>query len=155
MAGETPNYRALKNKYYWLAFLFSYVFPFVYFFIKLGITRQSTEIVMPVVLVAVFAVVKLASDIPVWVEGWQPSVKKGLVRAIPKFALFIVLITLGLTLKYVLEKQMEVAFASYFETIFVLFGGMCVGAVFDAYHRMYRELYQISLGYVLGVVNKR
>lgn len=150
----TPNYVRLRNGYYWLAFLTSYIFPFVYFLIKLGITQQSTKVVMPGVVILILAVTKIGVDIPKWVSTWQPSFLKGLVQALPKILLFIVLITLGLVLKYVLERQIEVAFASYFETVLVLFGGMSIGSIFEAFHLKYKELYLISKGYVLGVVNK-
>lgn len=140
--------------YYWLSFTLSYIFPLVYFFIKLGVTQQSTKLVMPVVVLSIIATFKLASDIPKWVSTWQPSFKKGIVKSVPKILLFIILITLGLTLKYILEKQIEVAFTSYFETVFVLFGGMTVGSIFEAFHLKYKELYLIEKGYVLGVVNK-
>ena len=148
------NYKKLKNYYYWLAFLTGYIFPFMYFFIKLGVTKQTTKIVIPTLIVGVLAILKLASDIPRWVSTWEPSFKKGLVKAIPKILLFIMLITLGLTLKYILKRQIDLAFTAYFETVFVLFGSMSVGSVFEAFHLKYKELYLISKGYVLGVVNK-
>ncbi len=148
------NYLLYRNMYYLLFFLISYVFPFTYFFIKLGITKQSTTIVLPVVIIGVLGVMKLAGDIPDWISTWQPSFKKGLVKAIPKLLLFITLITLGLTLRHILIHKIEVAFTSYFETVLVLFGGMAIGSIFEAYHLKYKELYLISKGYVLGVVNK-
>ena len=151
---EQTLYRHRKNLFYWISFGCSYVFPFVYFFIKSGITQSTTKIVMPILVVMIFAVLKLSADLPKWVATWEPSVKKGLVKAIPTFLLFIVLITFGLALKYIVERQIELAFGTYFETILVLFGGMCVGAIFEAYHLMYKELYLISRGYVLGVVNR-
>lgn len=144
----------LKNRYYWLSFLISYVFPFIYFFTKLGITKQSTKLVMPVVIIGIIAILKLASDIPKWVSTWEPSFKKGIVKSIPKFLIFIVLITLGLTLKYIMQRSIDIALTSYFETVLVLFGSMCLGSIFEAYHLKYKELYLISKGYVLGVVNK-
>lgn len=140
--------------YYWIELLFSYGFPFVYFFIKLGITKQATKLVMPVVLIGLLAVIRLAADLPRWVATWQPSFKKGLVKAAPKLLLFIMLITLGLTLKYILARQINLAFLTYFETVFVLFGGMAVGSIFGAYHLKYKELDMIAKGYVLGVVNR-
>lgn len=151
---KKKTYLGKRALYYWLSFITSYVFPFVYFFIKLGITRQATTLVIPVVLIAIIAVLKLASDIPKWVSTWQPSFKKGLFKALPKLLLFATLITLGLTLKHIIEKQVELAFMTYFETVLVLFGGMAVGSIFGAYHLKYKELDLISKGYVLGVVNR-
>lgn len=151
---EQENLRRKKNLFYWTAFGCSYIFPFVYFAIRFGFTKQVTQIILPVVIVAVFAVVKLARDLPKWVSTWEPSIKKGLVKAIPVFLLFIFLITFGLILKYIIEKQIDANFVIYFETVFVFFGSMCVGAIFEAYHLMYKELYLISRGYVLGVVNR-
>ena len=153
---NNPEQKILRRRkilFYWIAFAFSYIFPFVYFLIKLGITRSTTKIVLPVLIVGVFAVLKLASDLPKWVSTWEPSIWKGLVKATPKFLLFIVLITLGLALKYIIERQVQLAFATYFETVIVLFGGMSVGSIFEAYHLYYKEQYLISKGYVLGVVN--
>jgi hypothetical protein len=152
----TPNYQKLKNRYYWLGFLTGYVLPFVYFAIKLGFTEQSVsnKIVMPVLVVGTLGIIKLASDMPRWVSTWEPSFMKGLAKATPKILLFIVLITLGLTLKYVIENSIDVAFTAYFETVIVLFGSMSVASIFEAFHLKYKELYLISKGYVLGVVNK-
>jgi hypothetical protein len=152
----TPNYAKLKNTYYWIGFLIGYVLPFAYFAIKLGFTEASvsSRLVMPTIIVGTIGIIKLASDIPQWVSAWEPSLFKGLVKASPKILLFIVLITLGLTLKYVIENAIDVAFTAYFETVIVLFGSMAVASVFDAFHLKYKELYLISKGYVLGVVNK-
>ena len=41
----------------------------------------------------------------------------------------------------------------YFETVLVLFGGIAVGSVIEAFHLKYKELDLIAKGY-LGVVNK-
>jgi hypothetical protein len=152
----TPNYAKLKNTYYWIGFLIGYVLPFAYFAIKLGFTEASvsSRLVMPTIIVGTIGIIKLASDIPQWVSAWEPSLFKGLVKASPKILLFIVLITLGLTLKYVIENAIDVAFTAYFETVIVLFGSMAVASVFDAFHLKYKELYLLSKGYVLGVVNK-
>jgi hypothetical protein len=153
---DKPNYAALKNKYYWIGFVTGYVVPFVYFAIKLGFTTTSvsSKIVMPLLITGIFGVIKLSADIPKWVSTWEPSFKKGIVKAIPKFLLFIVLITLGLTLKYVIENAIDVGFTAYFETVLVLFGSMCVASVFEAFHLKYKELYLLDKGYVLGVVNR-
>lgn len=150
------DYRKLKNMYYWIAFAIGYAFPFTYFAIKLGFTQDSvsSKIVMPVLIVGILGVLKLSSDLPRWVSTWEPSFYKGLMKAVPKLILFIVLITLGLSLKYVIEQSIEVKFAAYFETVLVLFGSMTVASIFEAFHLKYKELYLISKGYVLGVVNK-
>lgn len=148
------TYMKERVLYYWLGFSCSYLFPFLYFFIKLGITRQATRIVMPTILIGIFALLKLSSDIPRWVSSWRPSFLKGIVKAIPTFLLFIVLVTLGLTLRTAIQTQMQIAFFTYFETVLVLFGGACVGKVFNALHLKYLELDLIAKGYVLGVVNK-
>jgi hypothetical protein len=150
------NYKTLKNKYYWIAFVIGYVFPFMYFAIKLGFTQDSisSKIVMPVLIVGILGVLKLSSDLPRWVSTWEPSFLKGLMKAIPKLLLFVVLITLGLSLKYIIERSIDVKFAAYFETVIVLFGSMAIASIFEAFHLKYKELYLISKGYVLGVVNK-
>ena len=148
------EYRRKKNIYYLAAFAINYLFPLIYFIIKLGITQQATKIVMPVVLMLVLIVFKIGGDIPRWVATWEPSFKKGLIIAIPKILLFIVLISLGVAIQYILERHIETAFSTYYETVLVLFGSMSVGSIFDALHLKYKELYLISKGYVLGVVNR-
>jgi len=150
------NYNQKKNMYYWIAFIIGYVVPFAYFAFKLGFTEESisNKIIMPVLVVGTLGVIKLASDMPRWVSTWEPSLMKGFAKATPKILLFVVLITMGLTLKYVIENSIDVAFTAYFETVIVLFGSMSVASVFEAYHLKYKELYLISKGYVLGVVNK-
>lgn len=147
------NY-AKRVLFYWLAFGVSYVFPFLYFLIKLGITQQKTTIVIPVIIIGFMGIIRLSSDIPRWVGTWRPSFGKGLIKAIPKILLFIILITLGLTLKIIIEREIELKFAMYFETVLVLFGGIAVGSVIEAFHLKYKELDLIAKGYVLGVVNK-
>jgi hypothetical protein len=149
-----PAYKKERYLYYWLGFSISYILPFLYFVIKLGFTQQVTQLVMPTIVVAVIGVIKLSSDIPKWISSWEPSIWKGLIKSIPKFVLFIALVTLGLTLKYIIDRAIDLAFATYFETVIVLFGGACVGSVFEALHLKYKELYLIGKGYVLGVVNK-
>jgi cation transport ATPase len=144
----------LRLLYYWIAFTLSYIFPFVYFLVKLGITKTSTTVVLPTLFLGIIAIVKLAIDIPKWVETWRPSFKKGLIKALPKLCLFIILITLGLTLRYMINNAIQIAFSVYFETVLVLFGGMAVGSIFEAYHLKYKELDLINKGYVLGVVRK-
>ena len=151
---NTTNYYMLRLLYYWIAFTLSYIFPFVYFLVKLGITKTSTTVVLPTLFLGIIAVVKLAIDIPKWVETWKPSFKKGLIKALPKLCLFIILITLGLTLRYMINNAIQIAFSVYFETVLVLFGGMAVGSIFEAYHLKYKELDLIDKGYVLGVVRK-
>ena len=140
--------------FYWLSFIVSYVFPFLYFLIKLGITQQKTTIVIPVIIIGFMGIIRLSSDIPRWVGSWKPSFGKGLIKAIPKIRLFIILITLGLTLKTIITREIEIKFAMYFETVLVLFGGIAVGSVIEAFHLKYKELDLIAKGYVLGVVNK-
>jgi hypothetical protein len=140
--------------YYWLAFGISYIIPLAYFAAKFGITQDKKSLGLPVLMVFIIALFKLATDLPRLVSTWEPSFKKGLVKGVPKFIAFIALITFGLVFKIVLEQQIDVAFLSYFETVFVFFGSLSVGAIFDAFHLKYTELYLISKGYVLGVVNK-
>jgi hypothetical protein len=153
---NSTEYKKKKNMYYWIAFAIGYVLPFTYFAIKLGFTTDSvsSKIVMPVLIVGTLGALKLSGDIPRWVSTWEPSFKKGLMKAIPKLTLFTLLISLGLSLKYVIENAIDVAFTSYFETVIVLFGSMSVASIFEAFHLKYKELYLISKGYVLGVVNK-
>ena len=147
-------YKKQKNLYYIIAYIIGYVLPFAYFAIKMGVTKEVTTIVVPTVMVGFVGIIKLGVDIPSWVATWEPSLKKGMVKAVPKVLLFILLITLGLTLRYMLMRSIDLAFFTYFETVMVLFGGLALGSVFEAYHLKYKELYLISKGYVLGVVNK-
>lgn len=148
------NYYLKRIMYYWIAFALSYVFPFVYFLVKLGLTKKATTVVLPTLFLGIVLIAKLAVDIPKWVDTWKPSFKKGLVKALPKLCVFIILITLGLTLRYMIINAVQIAFHIYFETVLVLFGGMAVGSIFEAYHLKYKELDLISKGYVLGVVRK-
>lgn len=140
--------------FFWLSYSIGYLSPLIYFLVKLGITKKATSIVMPVVLLALLAIIKLSSAIPKWVHTWKPSFVKGLVKAIPVYLLFICLTTIGLTLKVMLEQQIVATFNLYFEVVFVVFGSLCVAGVFDALHLKYKELDMIEKGYVLGVVNK-
>ena len=140
--------------YWWLSFLVGYVFPFAYFFIKLGITKTATTIVLPVIILGVFAVLKLCTAIPAWISTWRPSIGKGLLKALPIYLLFICLVTFGLVFKYMLEHQVDVAFSSYFEVVFVVFGGLSLGSTIGAVHQKYKEEDLIKKGYVLGVVNR-
>lgn len=140
--------------FYWLSVAIGYIFPFVYFFITAGMTRQATKLVMPTLIAGIFLVVRLTKDIPEWTKTWQPSITKGLLLALPKIILFIVLISIGVVLKWAIEHQFNVAFATYFETIIVLFGGQALGGIIGAFHLKYKQLDLIEKGYVLGVVNK-
>lgn len=139
--------------YWWLSFIVGYLFPFTYFFVKLGITKTATSIVMPVVILGIFAILKLCSAIPMWIATWRPSVMKGLIKAIPICLLFICLVTFGLVFKYMLEHQIEVAFTSYFEVVFVIFGSLSLSSILGAFHQKYKEIDLLKKGYVLGVVN--
>jgi len=146
-----------KKRYlfFWLSFLIGYVFPFVYFLCKLGMTKKSTSVVIPVLFLAIVGVIKLCLAIPGWVATWKPSVTKGIIKSIPIYLITILLITIGLVLKVVLEKQIKVGFQNYFEFILVFFGSLCIASVFSALHEKYRELDLIDKGYVLGTVNKQ
>lgn len=150
------QYKKLKNKYYIISYAIGYVFPILYFLIKYGVfrTEQKTHFVIPLLIAFLFGIIRLTMDISEWVKTWEPSFKKGLFKAIPKLLIFIFLVTFGVALKYVVEQRIQMAFYSYFETVFVLFGGQAVGAIFGAFHLKYKELYLMSKGYVLGVVNK-
>lgn len=150
----THNYALKRYLYFWAAWGVSYVFPFTYFFVKLGFTKSSTSIVLPTLFIGILGIIKLASSIPKWVSTWKPSYMKGLVQAIPKVLLFFVLITLGLTLQVILERQIYLGFTAYYETVIVLFGGVAAGSLIEAVHLKYQELDMIDKGYVLGVVNK-
>lgn len=140
--------------YWWLSFTIGYIFPFVYFFVKLGITKTATTVVMPVIIIGIAAILKLCTAIPEWVASWQPSIAKGILKTIPMHLLFICLITFGLVFKYMLERQIELAFGAYFEVVLVLFGSLSVSGVIGAFHLKYKELDLIEKGYVLGVVNR-
>lgn len=154
------NTEPIKNLYlkrvltYWLSFAVGYVFPFVYFFITAGIKQQASKWVIPTLIAGIILVVKLATDIPKWTESWRPTFWKGLLLGLPKIILFMILLSLGGVLQWVLKKQIEVAMYTYFETVLVLFGGQAVGAIIYAFHLKYKQLDLIEKGYVLGVVNR-
>ena len=154
------NKKPVKHLYakriiaYWVSFCIGYVFPFVYFFVTAGIKRQSSKWVLPTLIAGIFMVIKLATDIPKWTETWRPSFWKGMLQATPKLLLFMILMTVGILLKWAATTQIEVAFYMYFETVIVLFGGQALGAIVAAFHLKYRQLDMIEKGYVLGVVNK-
>lgn len=154
MSTTVPNLYAKRVITYWLALAVGYLFPLIYFYISAGITKQTTKLVMPTLIAGIFLVSRLTSDIRKWTSTWQPSFWKGMLLALPKLILFIILITVGLVLKWLVENQIEATFYIYFETVFVLFGGQAVGAIIDAFHLKYYQLDLISKGYVLGVVNK-
>lgn len=152
----TKTRNAIKRYiFFWVSYLVGYVFPFCYFFIKMGITKSRVSIVWLVVILLFIAVIKLGTSIPEWTSTWKPSFKKGILRAIPKIVLCIGLVTLGLTTMYMLKKHIDIAFTSYFEAVLVIFGAQCAGAFVEAFHLKYKELHLIEQGYVLGVVNKR
>jgi hypothetical protein len=139
--------------FYWLSFIASYLFPFLYFFIKLGVTKTATTVVMPVIILGVIAVLKLCAAIPEWVSTWRPTVWKGVLKSIPVYLLFICLITFGLVFKHMIENQVAVAFGSYFEVVLVVFGGHVLGSILGAFHLKYKEEDLLAKGYTLGVVN--
>lgn len=143
-----------RYTYWWLALIVNYIFPLIYFIVKLGITKESTSIIMPIIIISIGAIIHLCRAIPIWVESWRPCVLKGIIKASPIYLLFICLITFGLIFKYILENQIDIAFTSYFETVLVVFGSMCIGSVFSALHQKYRDEDLLRKGYVLGVVNK-
>jgi uncharacterized membrane protein YhaH (DUF805 family) len=140
--------------YFWLYYLIGYIFPFVYFLCKLGVTKKVTSIVMPVVLLAIVAIIKLCTAIPTWTSTLRPSMAKGILHSIPIYLLFILLITLGLILKYTITAQVQEAFILYFEVVLILFGSLIIASVPRALHMKYRELDLIAKGYVIGVVRK-
>lgn len=141
--------------FFWLSFFIGYMFPFIYFLCKLGITKQSTSVVIPVLFLGIVGIIKLCFAIPDWISAWKPSVTKGIIKSIPIYLITILLITLGLVLKITLEKQIKIGFQNYFEFVLVFFGALCVASIFSALHEKYRELDMIDKGYVLGVVNKK
>lgn len=151
---KADTYKTLRLRYYILSYLIGYIFPIVYFIIKLGVTKEKTTVVLPVLIAGLFAIIKITMDVPRWVATWEPSFTKGMVKALPKLLIFIFLITFGVALMYVVKERIDLAFKGYFETVFVLFGGQSVGSIFAAFHLKYKELYLMSKGYVLGVVNK-
>lgn len=140
--------------HYWLARSITWAFPFTFFAVKLGITKQASGVVMPVVVIGFLGVIKLASDIPGWVRTWRPSFTKGIVKAIPKIILFMLLITVGVGLSYVFTQQIDINLNPYYEAVLVIFGGASVGSVFEAFHLKYKELDMMQRGYVLGTINK-
>lgn len=151
--------KPIKNLYlkrvlfYWLSFTIGYVFPFVYFLITAGYTKQSSKWVLPTLIAGIFLVIKLSNDIPKWTDTWRPSFWKGMLQAVPKLLLFMILMTVGVLLEWVVKANIETAFYLYFETVIVLFGGQALGAIVGAFHLKYRQLDMIAKGYVLGVVN--
>jgi len=151
-------YKRRKIKFYTLSYIVGYILPILYFVIRYGIfettVASSTSIITAVLITGMIAVLKLAMDIPRWVATWKPSFWKGLIKAIPKLLIFILLMTLGLSLKYIIHRAIDVAFYSYFEAVIVIFGGQSVGSILAAFHLKYKELYLMGEGYVLGVINK-
>lgn len=139
---------------YWLSIAVGYVFPFVYFFVTAGVTKQSSKLVMPTLVAGIFLFAKLTGDIREWTKSWRPSFWKGMLVALPKLLLFLILVSVGLVLKWLVEHQIQTSFYVYFETVFVLFGGQALGAIINAFHLKYYQLDLIEKGYVLGVVNK-
>lgn len=140
--------------YWWVSFLIGYIFPFTYFAIKLGVTKQATSIVMPVVILGIVAILELCKTIPEWIATWRPCFLKGFIKVIPTFLLFICMITFGLALKYMFEHYIELSLFLYFEVVLVVFGSQCVSGVLKAIHQKYKELDLLNKGYTLGVVNK-
>lgn len=149
-----PNLHKKRVITYWSALAVGYIFPFVYFFITAGVTQQSTKWVLPTLISGLFLVGRLSADIPKWTSTWKPSFWKGLLIASPKLLLFVILISVGIVLKWLIERQIEASFFTYFETVIVLFGGQAVGAIIGAFHLKYYQQDLIANGYVLGVVNK-
>jgi len=145
-----------KKRYlfYWLSFIVGYIFPFIYYICRLGITKKRTTIVIPILFIAIVILIKLCRDIPKWTHTWKPSFWKGIVRSIPIYLTTIILITFGLTLKVLLKKEIELAFNSYFEFVLVFFGALCISTTLEAYHLKYKELDMLDKGYVMGTVNK-
>lgn len=155
MANTTVEHLYLKRVLtYWLAVAVGYIFPFVYFFITAGVTKQASRWVLPTLIAGIFLFTKLTTDVQKWTKTWQPSFWKGLLIASPKILLFMILISMGLVLKWLVERQIETSFYVYFETVIVLFGGQSIGAIIGAFHLKYQQLDLIDKGYVLGVVNK-
>lgn len=141
--------------YFWSYFIVGYVLPLLYYIVKLGVTKTktSTTLVMPVLLILVVGVIKLSSVIPEWVKTWKPSFIKGIIASIPIYLITIILITCGLVIKTIMEKQITIAFNYYFEFILVFFGALCISSVLKALHLKYRQLDLIDKGYVLGTIN--
>lgn len=139
---------------YWISIAIGYVFPFIYFFITAGIKRQATRWVLPTLIAGIFLVIKLMMDIPKWTETWRPTFWKGLLMGAPKILLFVILMSVGGVLQWVLKHQIQLAMRTYFITILVLFGSQSLGAIVYAFHLKYKQLDLIERGYVLGVVNK-
>lgn len=146
-----------KKRYifFWLSFLVSYAVPIIYFATKYGLTKQKVAILLPILVLALFGVIKLGISFKSFVDTWRPSIFKGLLLATPKILLFIILITFGVVLQDLLKKQINVSLYLYFETVITMLGSNCVGSILEAFHLKYKELDLISKGYVLGVVNKR
>lgn len=148
--------------YFWIYMVIGYIFPLVYYWIKISSSKQieikgkavPISILMPIAFIGFVLVIKLCQVVPEWVKTWKPSFKKGIIKAIPIYLLTTVLITLGTTLKTLFKESIELAFTSYFEFVFVFFGALCIASVFNAMHLKYKELDLIEKGYVLGVVNK-
>ena len=145
--------KKLFRIHFLLFLLFSYVGPLVYFGVTTGVTQQVTKIFLPFLIVGFMGVARLAIEINRWTKHWKPSFMKGLIKGLPKILLFVILVTFGLTFKIMLERQIDVAFRTYFETVLIVFGGGAVGSVFYAFYLYYYEQYLIKIGYVLGAIN--
>jgi hypothetical protein len=153
-AQPTKNLWLKRVTTYWASIALGYIFPFLYFFISAGVTRQATKWVMPTLIAGIFLVVKVSVDLKAWTSTWRPSFRKGLLLATPKLLLFVILISVGVVLKWLIEREIETSFYTYFETVIILFGGQSLGAIVGAFHLKYYQLDLIDKGYVLGVVNK-
>jgi hypothetical protein len=94
---------------------------------------------MPILILAFLGVIRIAMDVPAWIANWQPSFAKGLLKALPTLLLFGMLITIGLTLQYVIETQPALPFGVYFEAVLTLFGSLSVGSVLEAFHLKFKE----------------
>jgi hypothetical protein len=154
MVQEQRSFRKQRVAFYWMSFLSGYVFPLSYYGVKLGITKDAATMVLPVILLVLLGVVKLAMDVPNWVSTWRPGIWKGIILMLPVLFVFIFLITFGVGLQYILARQIELNMMPYYETVLVLFGSHTVAGVLNAVHLKYKDLDLISKGYVLGVVNK-
>jgi len=154
MVQEQRSFRKQRISFYWMSFLSGYVFPLTYYGIKLGITKEGSTIMLPIILLVLIGVVKLAMDLPTWVSTWRPGIWKGLILMLPILIIFIMLITLGVGLQYILSREVQLNMIPYYETVLVLFGSHTVAGVFNAVHLKYKDLDLLSKGYVLGVVNK-
>lgn len=137
--------------FYWLSFIVGYLAPLITFIVMFGVGKEkvSFRLTFPVLIAAVFLLIKVMIDLPKWTKTWQPSFAKGLVIGLPKIFIFGLLIMIYI----IVRKEAAAFFTTIDTTVFVLSGCQIAGAILNAFHIKYKQLDLIEKGYVLGSIN--